>query len=334
MSDSGSKHSFAADFRRFFGRGLAILLPSIITLWLLFQIFVFLFNNVAQPINYTLRSAILWSIDTFVDDPDDRPKFFRTTDGAVSTRVNVLVQQGELTPEEVEADPTAARADAREALQRDQFRRVWENQYPLLQLSGLVLAIVLIYLAGLLLGNYIGKQLYTKLEKLITQVPGFKQIYPHVKQVVDLIFGDSPMKAFREVALVQYPREELWSVGFVTGEGYGEIKDAMEGEDIVSIFIPTSPTPMTGFVINVRRSEVIPLDMTVDQALRFIVTAGVLTPETIAKNPELLKSMKGPAGVPGPTAPDPADPAAPANTGDAEDADTPAPPRSDGGGTG
>jgi len=297
MSDSGHTHSFAADFRRFFGRGLAILLPSIITLWLLFQIFVFLFNNVAQPINYGIRSSILWGIDTFIDDPEDQPRFFRTTEGAVGTRVELLIQQGELTPEEVAEDNTAARAEAREALQRDQLRRIWEQEYPLLQLSGLVLAIVLIYLAGLLLGNYIGRQLYTRIEKLISQVPGFKQIYPHVKQVVDLIFGDSPMKAFREVALVQYPRDQLWSVGFVTGEGYGEIRDAMGGDRIVSIFIPTSPTPMTGFVVSARRSEIIPLDMTVDQALRFVITAGVLTPETVAKNPELLKATNGPLGA-------------------------------------
>lgn len=297
MSDNDRTHSFLGDFRRFFGRGLGILLPSIVTLWLLYQVFVFLFNNVAQPINYGIRSTILWSIDTFVDDPESQPQFFRTTPGGVSTRVDLLVEQGELTPEEVSDNPALAQEKARESLQREQLRRVWEKEYPLLQLSGLVLAIILIYLAGLLLGNYIGRRLYTRVERLISRVPGFKQVYPHVKQVVDLIFGDSPMKAFSEVVMVQYPREQLWSIGFVTGEGYGEIRDAMDGEDVVSIFVPTSPTPMTGFVINARRSEIRSLDMTVDQALRFVITAGVLTPETIDKNPELAQKMNGPVSA-------------------------------------
>jgi uncharacterized membrane protein len=102
-----------------------------------------------------------------------------------------------------------------------------------------------------------------------------------VKQVVDLIFGEnSTMKAFSETVLVQYPRKGIWSLGFVTGNTFSDVRDAT-GVEVVSVFIPTSPTPMTGFVINVPRSEAMKVDISIDQALRFIITAGVLTPEHV-----------------------------------------------------
>ena len=102
-----------------------------------------------------------------------------------------------------------------------------------------------------------------------------------MKQVVDLIFGDnSTMKAFRETVLVEYPRKGTWSLGFVTGNSFSDVRAATGGE-VVSVFIPTSPTPMTGFVINVPREDAVSLDISIDQALRFIITAGVLTPEHV-----------------------------------------------------
>ena len=168
--------------------------------------------------------------------------------------------------------------EIRESIRVKQFRDEWSKHWYLNGL-GFVVAIVLIYLAGLLLGNYLGKQIYTRIESLIARIPGFKQVYPHVKQVVDLIFGEnSTMKAFSEVVLVQYPRQGLWSIGFVTGTSFKQVREVMGGET-ASIFIPTSPTPMTGFVINASRKDTIKLDVTIEQALRFIITADVLTPE-------------------------------------------------------
>jgi len=278
MTDKKPEHSFGGDFRRFFGRGLGILLPSIVTLWLLYQVFLFLFANVAQPINYGIRSGILWSAETFMSR-ETQPNFIKVTEAQIERRVAEWDRTGVIDPEDLEADQNRVRRRARESLQRDNLREVWNEKHPYLQLTGLIVAVILIYLAGLLLGNYLGRKIYTRVERLIAKIPGFKQVYPHVKQVVDLIFGDSPMKAFSEVVLVQYPREGVWSIGLVTGEGFQELRDEAKG-DVISIFIPTSPTPMTGFVINARRSEVRTMDMSVDQALRFVITAGVLTPET------------------------------------------------------
>lgn len=264
------KHSFMSDFKRFFGRGLGILLPSIVTLWLLWQAFVFVFNNVAEPINRGLRVMSIRATPMLYHE-DDRPSWFTVTPDQIANRALARRRDGlaELSESALERD-----------IRLNQFRDEWNKRWYLDGL-GFVVAIILIYLAGLLLGNYLGRQAYGRVEKLIAKIPGFKQVYPHVKQVVDLIFGEnSTMKAFRETVLVQYPREGAWSLGFVTGSAFSEVRDATGGET-ATVFIPTSPTPMTGFVINVPRSEVITMDISIDQALRFIITAGVLTPEHV-----------------------------------------------------
>lgn len=275
-----AERSFVGDFKRFFGRGLGILLPSIVTLWLLWQAFVFVFNTVAEPINRGLRVTVIRATPMLYHE-NDRPAWYTVTPDQVANRSLARRRDGltELSDDAIER-----------SIRLGQFRDEWNKRWYFDGL-GFVVAIVLIYLAGLLLGNYLGRQMYGRVEKLIAKIPGFKQVYPHVKQVVDLIFGEnSTMKAFRETVLVQYPREGAWSIGFVTGGAFASVREATGGET-ATVFIPTSPTPMTGFVINVPRSEVITLDITIDQALRFIITAGVLTPEHVDVHPERSSKM-------------------------------------------
>jgi uncharacterized membrane protein len=142
-----------------------------------------------------------------------------------------------------------------------------------------------------LLGGYVGRRLYTRLESLISRIPGFKQVYPHVKQLVDLIMGDRPT-SFKRAVLVQYPRRGIWTVGLLTGSSMKDIHQAAETE-CVSIFIPSTPTPFTGFTITVPRNEIIDLPITIDEAIRFFITGGALVPE---------KQL--PTGVPPPPAPE------------------------------
>lgn len=271
-------HTFMSDFRRFFGKGLAILLPTIVTLWLLWQAFVFVFDNVAQPINRATRLSVIWVVPQVMSE-EDLPDWFSVTDAELTrTRISRDI-----------SDSTSDPALRRE-IRREYLRDFWEKHW-YLNLTGLVLAIILIYLAGLLLGNIVGKSIYARLERLITQLPGFKQIYPHVKQLVDLVLGDKKM-AFSKVVLVEYPNEGIWTVGFLTGNSLREI-DEPAGGGVVSVFVPTSPTPFTGFTINVLEDRAIPLSMTVDEALRFVITAGVLAPGDDVKDP------KTPGIVPG-----------------------------------
>lgn len=280
------RKTFWADFRTVFGRGLAILLPSIVTLWLLWQAFVFVYNTVAEPINRGLREATIWVVPRVYDE-DAQPAWYVVTEAEIAAR----------RAERRSADDASIARD----LRRQELRTFWRENWWLNGL-GFIVAILLIYLAGKLLGNYIGRTVYVKIEALIARIPGFKQVYPHVKQVVDLIFGEnSTMKAFNEVVLVQYPREGVYTIGLLTGNTFEGMREATGAAEIVSVFIPTSPTPMTGFVINVPRSEAVKMDMTIDQALRFVITAGVLTPDNMAADkPGDGKVVDGKAAVLGP----------------------------------
>lgn len=261
-------HTFFGDFRTFFVRGLAVLLPSIVTLWLLWQAFAFLFANVAEPINRGIRIVIVEVAPRTIPDriqpgwmsvsEDDIDAFRETTD-------NLLLREA--------TDQTVSRE-----LRRQKLREVWQNwSFGILDLSGLIVAIILLYLAGRLLGSFVGRWFYARLESLLRAIPGFKQVYPHVKQVVDLIMGDSKM-AFSRVVLVEYPRKGIWTVGLVTSSSLKPVAEQARSE-VLSVFIPTSPTPFTGFTINMPAADCVDVDMTIDQALRFVITAGVLVPE-------------------------------------------------------
>ncbi len=260
--------SFTTDFKRFFSRGLAILLPTAVTLWLLWQAFGFVFNNVAQPINRATRFAVIWVVPQ-IREEDKLPDWFQVTDERVmEVRENREIRDS-VSDESIRLD-----------LRREYLAQFWRD-HRYLNLTGLFIAIMLIYLAGVLLGNIVGKSLYARVERLITRIPGFKQVYPHVKQVVDMIMGDNKL-AFSKVVVVEYPSEGIWTVGFLTGNSIREI-DIPAGSKVVSVFIPTSPTPFTGFTINVPKDKIFEISMTIEEALRFVITAGVLAPGV---NPE------------------------------------------------
>jgi len=256
--------SFSSDFKRFFSRGLAILLPTAVTLWLLWQAFGFVYNTVAQPINKATRITVIWVVPKVMDE-ESLPEWFQVTQAEIA----------EARADRPEIRENVSDASVRLTLRREYLQKFW-REHPYLNLTGLFIAIMLIYLAGVLLGNIVGKSIYARVERLITRIPGFKQVYPHVKQVVDMVMGDKKM-AFSKVVVVEYPREGIWTVGFLTGNSVREI-DKAAGNTVVSVFIPTSPTPFTGFTINLPKSKVMELSMTIEEALRFVITAGVLAP--------------------------------------------------------
>jgi uncharacterized membrane protein len=218
-------------------------------------------------------------------EPGDEPELFRVTPEQVSAR---LVQAGSLPADQVQAGRILAQQTPRITydIRREKLRDYWQARW-YLNGSGLAIAILLIYLAGLLLSNFLGRKLYHYFEHLIAKIPGFKQIYPSIKQVVDLVLGENKSMAFKRVVLVEYPSKGLWSLGLVTGPSMQAVRDQVGGGPVVSVFIPTSPTPMTGFVISVAEADVIETDIPVEQAIRFIVTAGVLSPDQMVKDPAM-----------------------------------------------
>lgn len=143
--------------------------------------------------------------------------------------------------------------------------------------AGYVVAFGGIFFVGLILLTFFGRRLYRLFDRFVSHTPVVRMIYPHIKQLTEFIFGDSAKASFRRVVMVEYPRRGLWSVGFITGPAMSVIQEMTE-KRVVSVFVPSSPTPFTGYIVAVPEEEVINLPISVDEALRFTVSGGVLVP--------------------------------------------------------
>ena len=141
---------------------------------------------------------------------------------------------------------------------------------------GALLTLLVVFLTGLVTANIVGQKLVRFWEGVLARIPVVKSIYYSVKQVSDTLFSGSGV-AFRKVLLVRYPHPEAWSVAFQTGHPARDVADMLP-EEHVGVFIPTTPSPVNGFFFFVRRKDVIELDMNVDEALKYIVSMGVVAP--------------------------------------------------------
>jgi uncharacterized membrane protein len=146
---------------------------------------------------------------------------------------------------------------------------------------GVLLTFLVVLLTGMFAANIIGQRLVQFGEGLLTRIPVVKSLYSSVKQVSDTLFSSSG-QAFRKALLVQYPRQGSWTIAFLTGQPGGDVANHLAG-DYVSVYIPTTPNPTSGFFLMMPRSEVIELDISVDAALKYIISMGVVPPES--RNP-------------------------------------------------
>ncbi len=142
---------------------------------------------------------------------------------------------------------------------------------------GIILAISILLLTGMLAANLFGRRLVDFWEAILNRIPLVRSIYNSVKQISSTIL-DSSGKSFRKVVMLQYPRKGLWSIGFLTNEAVGtEIKGL--DDDLVGVFVPTTPNPTSGFIIMAPREDVTELDMTVEEGFKFIISMGVIIPD-------------------------------------------------------
>lgn len=139
-----------------------------------------------------------------------------------------------------------------------------------------IILVAALWLTGLAVTNMAGQWLLNQSNRLLSNIPIVKSIYTSVKQVSDTLFSSSG-QAFREAVLVQYPREGSWTIAFVTGKPSGEVADRLVSEH-VTLYVPTTPNPTSGFMLIVPRTDVRPLDMSVDEALKYIISMGVVAP--------------------------------------------------------
>lgn len=144
---------------------------------------------------------------------------------------------------------------------------------------GAVLAVLIVLLTGVLVTNFIGRALVAIWEDLLERIPFVRALYGGVKSFSETILSNSG-KSFKEVLLVEYPRVGIWSIGFQTTDNLPEI-NAKLGAEYVCVFVPTTPNPTSGFIFMLPRSQVRILNMTVDEAMKMIVTLGVVTPGVV-----------------------------------------------------
>jgi uncharacterized membrane protein len=218
--------SVSRRFRNYFLRGLAVLLPTIVTIW----IFVWGYTFIQDNISIHIRDGLNW--------------LMRKVAGAEFV---------------------------------DSLAKRWLNIA--LSAAGFLIALLAVCVVGALLASVVGRSLWRMIENFIMNTPFLRRVYPYVKQVTDfLLTQEEKKKMFSRVVAVEYPRKGIWSIGFVTGSGIQRIVDNVKKE-FLTVLIPTSPTPFTGFVIMVPKKQTIELDMTIEEALRFAVSAGVIAPD-------------------------------------------------------
>ena len=153
---------------------------------------------------------------------------------------------------------------------------------------GVGLILLLLLLTGALVSNVAGRWLVRQWDRLFTQIPIVKSIYTSVKKVSDTLFSSSG-NAFRKAVMLQYPRAGSWTIGFQTGSPSGEVAQHLDGE-WMSVYVPTTPNPTSGFFLMVPRADVIELSMSVDEALTYVISMGAVAPDAKTDTPPLNPS--------------------------------------------
>ena len=156
---------------------------------------------------------------------------------------------------------------------------------------GVLLTLAIVLLMGAITSNFLGKKLVVWGNALLSRIPIVRSIYSSVKQVSDTLFSENG-NAFRKALLVQWPREGVWTIGFLTGMPGGDVVNHLPG-DYLSVYVPTTPNPTGGYFVMLKKSECIELKMSVDEALTYVISMGVVVPASKA-----AASVQPPALVP------------------------------------
>ncbi len=255
-------------FKGYFLRGLAVLLPTILTIWLFVWGYTFIQDNISIHINRGLVHLVALAKQGSVEvSEEEKADYIR------EYKPNV---------KEADVNTHAGRADVAKATRirkvKDRLEPFWVKGSG--AIAGFIIALVGVCVLGALLASYVGRKLWRRIEKFIMNTPFLRRVYPYVKQVTDFLLAqeEEGNLSFSRVVAVEYPRKGIWSVGLVTGSGLRRVSDTVKRE-FVTVLIPTSPTPFTGFVIMVPKKNTIDLDITIEQAFRFLVSGGVIAPD-------------------------------------------------------
>lgn len=267
-------------FRSAVLRGLGIVVPPLLTIVIFLWVASTVNQYVLRPLTAGSRNALVWSLaDIRHDVPDEKiaRRMPRTDELAY---YYYPLQDDEYIPwdvyDTVRKDPGAAEVpQTGEAVYRRYVDLTYLQPHKVIP-AFLAAFILVLYLLGKFMAAGIGRIFVNIFERGILQLPLVRSVYSSVKQVSDFLFSQREVEYTRVVA-VEYPRKGIWSLGMVTGESLLDIRSEAD-EPVLSVLIPTSPMPVTGYTINVRKSETIDLNITVDQAFQFVVSCGVVIP--------------------------------------------------------
>jgi uncharacterized membrane protein len=145
--------------------------------------------------------------------------------------------------------------------------------------SGIILVLLIILITGVMVTNILGRKLVALWEKVLNKIPGFRNVYNVLKKVSDTVFNTST-ESFRKAFLIQYPSKGIWVIAFQSGDYRGEAKSII-GEEIMNLFVPTTPNPTSGFFVMMAKKDAFELDMSVEEAFKLVISAGVVTPNSV-----------------------------------------------------
>lgn len=220
------------NLKAYFLKGLAVLLPAAVTIW----IFIWIYKLIQNTIGWLINKLI----------------------------VLLLASMLHLSPSD-------------SAWQ--ELERFWLKG--LGSLAGFIIALVIVFAVGIILANVIGKKILRNAERFIETLPMVRRIYPYIKQVSDFLLSqDEKTKFISRVVAFEFPRKGLWSIGFVTGKGM-KYKNGDKQSEFFSVLVPTAPSPLSGYMLLIPREDIVPLDMTIEEAMRFVISDGVITPSYI-----------------------------------------------------
>lgn len=290
-SSSWLRHSFSP-FRTATLRGLGFVLPPLLTIVFFIWVWGIINSYIVVPVDSALCSATVWLVEdirsneeiqaqlatgnpaTLLKQQGDH-QIFQAKDGVALAQIGKqwLPYSVVETVHQSPGNPVFATASE----YYDRYVRLRYLKPRLVVPATIAIFISALYLMGKFLTVGMGRFLWHQSENLITQIPIIRNVYSSVKQITDFAFSEAEFEYTRVVA-VEYPRRGIWSMGFVTGEGFRDVSTAA-GQPVLTILMPTSPMPVTGFTISVPKSETIDLNITIDQAIQFCVSCGVVVPE-------------------------------------------------------
>ncbi|OYP34716.1 DUF502 domain-containing protein [Rhodopirellula sp. MGV] len=287
--NENSQTSRSAHFRSFIFRGLGVVLPPLLTIVVLIWAWNTIESYVLRPMESTVRKGVVWYQESWGQGVLEEIPANAITQGDNSFSYDgVPYVPGPTGRKYLPAyvvdtvdenadyfDTNSPPLNSANGYWHRYIQVQWMPRRIVIPIF-LIVFVTVLYFVGRLFTFSLGRWFVRAFDAAILRIPVVNKVYGSVKQVTDFAFSEREIE-FNNVVAVQYPSKGIWSLGFVTGNSIKQLSDAM-GEPMLSVLMPTSPMPMTGFTVTVRRSDTIDVDMTVDEAIQFVVSCGVVVP--------------------------------------------------------